>query len=337
MASRASSNWLLFISSVLLFATLCAARVPYAPGLSEKFYDKSCPQAAPIVRYFVQKFLKEDSTLAGAFNRFQFHDCWVQGCDGSVLLNSTDTNSAEREAHVNFGLRGIKEVDAIKDALEHVCPGVVSCADILILAARDATSIAGGPSWSVALGRRDSRVSNDLAADGNLPFPVFPWNVLVDNFARKNFSAREMVVLSGAHTIGKSHCNGILPHIYNFTGGDNETDIDPTLNPDFAKFLKKNCPFGNRTNSIPIDFTAGKFDNAYYQSVLNGRGVFTSDSALVTTTLGKGIVSSFAKGNSTFFKEYADAMVKMGNLGVLTGSQGEIRRKCQFVNSVASY
>ncbi|KAL3675551.1 hypothetical protein R1sor_025499 [Riccia sorocarpa] len=116
--------------------------------------------------------------------------------DTCSLLNSTSTNSAEREAHVNFGLRGLKEVDEIKAALEYACPGVVSCADLLILAARDATSIAGGLSWSVGLGRRDSRVSNDLLADGNLPFPVFPFDILVDNFARKNFSAREMVVLS---------------------------------------------------------------------------------------------------------------------------------------------
>lgn len=62
-----------------------------------------------------------------------------QGCDGSVLLNSTATNQAEREAHVNFGLRGVAEIDEIKAALEYACPGVVSCADILIMAARDAT------------------------------------------------------------------------------------------------------------------------------------------------------------------------------------------------------
>ncbi|KAL3675914.1 hypothetical protein R1sor_025862 [Riccia sorocarpa] len=331
-SARASSSLLLFTSSVLLFATLCAATVPYAPGLLESFYNDTCPQAASIVRSYVLKYLTTDSSFAGAFNRLQFHDCWVQGCDGSVLLNSTSTNSAEREAHVNFGLRGLQEVDEIKAALEYACPGVVSCADLLILAARDATFLAGGPWWPVGLGRRDSRVSNDLSADGNLPFPVFPFDILVANFASKNFNAREMVVLSGAHTIGRSHCNGILPHIYNFTGGNNETDTDPTLNPGFAAYLKRNCPFGNRDNSIPIDSTSGKFDNAYYKNVQNGKGVFITDSTLITTTLGNSIVSSFAEGDSTFFQEFADAMVKMGNLGVLTGSQGEIRQKCQFVN-----
>ncbi|KAL3692771.1 hypothetical protein R1sor_006422 [Riccia sorocarpa] len=96
------------------------------------------------------------------------------GCDVSVLLNSTDSTSAEREAHVNFSLQGLKEVDEIKAALDYACLGVVSCADLLILAAREATFI----------------------VDGNLLFPVFPFDILVANFARKNFNVWEMVVLS---------------------------------------------------------------------------------------------------------------------------------------------
>ncbi|KAL2614059.1 hypothetical protein R1flu_025751 [Riccia fluitans] len=204
------------------------------------------------------------------------------GCDGSVLLNSTASSPAERDAHVNFGLRGVEEVDEIKAELESACPGTVSCADILILAAREATVKVGGPWWPVALGRKDGSVSVDLLADGNLPFPVLNFSLLVDNFARKNFSAREMVVLSGAHTIGKSHCNGILPHLYNFTGADNANDIDPAMDKGFAAFLKEKCPQGNRTNTIFLDSTAHRFDRAYYKNVLAGRGVFITDSALIT-------------------------------------------------------
>ncbi|KAL2649830.1 hypothetical protein R1flu_017958 [Riccia fluitans] len=72
----------------------------------------------------------------------------------------------------------------------------------------------------------------------SLSFPVFNFSGLVANFARKGLSAREMIVLSGAHTTGKSHCNGILPHLYNFTGADNATDTDPALDKGFTAFLK---------------------------------------------------------------------------------------------------
>ncbi|OAE32329.1 hypothetical protein AXG93_2801s1020 [Marchantia polymorpha subsp. ruderalis] len=212
MASPRVSLFLLV--SLVFFTTLSAADSLYATGLSESFYDTSCPQAASIVDAFVTKYLQKDRNFAGAFNRLQFHDCWVEGCDGSVLLNSTATSQAEREAHVNFGLR----------------------------------------------------------------------------------------------------------------------DTDPAMDKEFSVLLKTLCPQGNRTNTIFIDSTANHFDRLYYKNVLGGRGVFITDSALITDPGSKKVVRSFAKRSSTFFSEFADAMVKMGNLGVLTGTQGEIRRTCQFVN-----
>lgn len=66
---------------------------------------------------------------------------FVQGCDGSVLLNSTKRNEAEIDAIPNQSLRGFQVIDAVKSELEHKCSGVVSCADILALVARDAISM----------------------------------------------------------------------------------------------------------------------------------------------------------------------------------------------------
>jgi hypothetical protein len=65
----------------------------------------------------------------------------AQGCEGSILLNSTPNNTAEKDAPLNKGLRGYDVVDSIKAKLEVACPGVVSCSDVLALAARDSVRI----------------------------------------------------------------------------------------------------------------------------------------------------------------------------------------------------
>lgn len=61
----------------------------------------------------------------------------VKGCDGSLLLNSTNNIPAEKDAPPNLPLRGFDEIDHIKAKLEMACPGIVSCADILAMIARD--------------------------------------------------------------------------------------------------------------------------------------------------------------------------------------------------------
>ncbi|KAL2623116.1 hypothetical protein R1flu_003321 [Riccia fluitans] len=342
MASARSN---LCVLSVLLLAAVCDAHwgwwapvpvVPAAPPtpveaiLSENFYSYTCPQATAVVKKVVLDILKKNRNLAGGFLRMHFHDCWVNGCDGSLLLNSTADNQAERDGFTNFLIRGIQEIDEIKEALEKVCPNTVSCADILALAARDATAGVGGPSWPVYLGRRDSRVSRALDADTNLPFPSLNFTELVQNFAPKGFGPREMIVLSGSHTIGRTHCNGIGPNLYNYTGIDDLTN--PALDSKFARVLKKKCPKGNRTNIVDMDRTKNLFDREYFKGVLNHKGVFISDLALIENSFGLSVVTELVAKSSSFFKEFADAMVKMGNLSPLTGTQGEIRKHCQFVN-----
>ncbi|KAL3695118.1 hypothetical protein R1sor_008769 [Riccia sorocarpa] len=317
----------LLVSYVLLVATNTGAA-----GLYPTFYSQTCPSVATVVKQEVAKILGKDRNLAGAFVRLQFHDCWVNGCDGSVLLASTAGNSAEVDANTNFRIRGQSQINKIKAAVEAKCPQTVSCADIIALAAREAVVQTGGKTWSVPLGRRDSRVSVARDADANLPFPVLSFDGLVQNFAKKGFNAREMVVLSGSHTIGRTHCNGVAPNLYNFTGKDSLTDTNPNLDVSFANGLKKRCPKGNRVNLVAMDKTKNKFDQGYYKQVLAHKGVFITDDALITTAAGLSAVQEFAKPGSSFFTEFAAAMQKMSKLSPLTGTDGEIRKKCQFVN-----
>lgn len=55
-----------------------------------------------------------------------------------MLLNSKGKNTAEKDGPPNKSLHAFYVIDDAKKAVEALCPGVVSCADILALAARDA-------------------------------------------------------------------------------------------------------------------------------------------------------------------------------------------------------
>jgi peroxidase len=66
----------------------------------------------------------------------------LQGCDGSILLDDTSSFTREKNANPNRNsARGFNVIDNIKTAVENICPGVVSCADILAIAATDSVAI----------------------------------------------------------------------------------------------------------------------------------------------------------------------------------------------------
>jgi peroxidase len=141
----------------------------------------------------------------------------MQGCDGSVLLSvNPGGGQTERDAAPNNpSLRGFDVIDAAKAAVEQSCPRTVSCADIVAFAARDSVALTGSVSYQVPAGRRDGRVSNASDALSDLPPPTSTAKNLTDLFAAKNLSVEDMVVLSGAHTVGRSFCESFVDRVWN--------------------------------------------------------------------------------------------------------------------------
>ncbi|XP_051138487.1 peroxidase 5-like [Andrographis paniculata] len=297
------------------------------------FYQSSCSIAEFVVKQQVQNAFFRDRGVAAGLVRMHFHDCFVRGCDGSVLIDSTPTNQAEKDAPANNpSLRGFEVIDNAKASLETICKGVVSCADILAFAARDSVEITGGFGYDVPAGRRDGRISIASEASSNLPPPFFNVDQLTRAFLNKGLSQEEMVTLSGAHTLGRSHCTSFSNRLYNFSGSNLP---DPTLDPSYVAVLKQQCPQGGNPNLVvPMDpFSPAVTDVGYYRDVLANRALFTSDQTLLTNGQTLSQVVQNAQNPFIWGRKFADAMVKMGTIGVLTGTAGEIRGDCRVINS----
>ncbi|XP_072982821.1 peroxidase P7-like [Typha latifolia] len=295
--------------------------------LSTSFYSSSCPNLLSTVKPVIQSAILSERRMGASILRLFFHDCFVNGCDGSLLLDDTATFTGEKNANPNKNsARGFDVIDKIKTAVEKACPGVVSCADILAVAARDSVVILGGPSWNVKLGRRDARTASQSGANNNIPVPTSSLSTLISKFSAQGLSANEMVALSGAHTIGQARCTSFRSHIYN----------DSNIDGGFAKTRQSNCPknSGSGDNNLaPLDLqTPTTFDNNYYKNLINSKGLLHSDQQLFSNGSTNSLVTTYSTNPSQFSSDFAAAMIKMGNISPLTGSQGEIRKNCRKIN-----
>ncbi|KAK6913164.1 hem peroxidase [Dillenia turbinata] len=321
---------------LLLFLTsLSLSLTPSLSSLSTNYYQKACPQFNKIIQETITNKQITSPTTAAATLRLFFHDCILTGCDGSVLISSTPFNKAERDADINLSLPGdgFDVIVRAKTALELACPNVVSCADILAVAARDLVTMVGGPYYNVVLGRKDSLFSKASYVEGNLPRPTMPLSQIINIFDSRGFSIQEMVALSGAHTIGFSHCKEFATGIYNFS---ETSQTDPTYNLRFSDALRKACSDypNNPTLSVFNDImTPNKFDNMYFQNLPKGLGLLASDRAMYSDPRTRYHADLYAKDQNAFFEAFGKAMEKLSVYGVKLGENGEIRRRCDAFNN----
>ena len=99
--------------------------------------------------------------------------------------------------------------------------------------------------------------------------------------------------------------------------------------------LQSMCPNSDTSNSklAPLDAaTTFMFDNAYYTNLIKNSGLLESDQALTLDPATAPMVNYYSTNQFAFSNDFAASMVKLSNVGVLTGQNGQIRKKCGSVN-----
>jgi peroxidase len=104
-----------------------------------------------------------------------------------------------------------------------------------------------------------------------------------------------------------------------------------------ASSLKPRCPSQDGTgddNTSALDSTTSYvFDNFYYRNLLVNKGLLHSDQQLFS---GGGSADAqtraYASNMARFFDNFHNTMVKMGGVGVFTGSSGQVRVNCRKAN-----
>ncbi|XP_010520028.1 PREDICTED: peroxidase A2-like [Tarenaya hassleriana] len=333
-AANCSSNRDLFAMTLIVLPLVSSMFGTSYGQLNATFYSGTCPNASSIVRNIVQQALQSDPRIGASLIRLHFHDCFVNGCDASILLDGSGSVQSEKNAGPNANsVRGFGVVDNIKTALENACPGVVSCADILAFASESSVSLSGGPSWTVLLGRRDGLTANQAGANTSIPSPFEGLSNITAKFSAVGLNTSDLVALSGAHTFGRAQCRLFSSRLYNFSGTGNP---DPSLNTTFLNSLQQLCP-RNGSGSVITNLdlqTPDSFDNAYFANLQTNQGLLQSDQELFSTrgAATVAIVASFASNQTLFFQAFAQSMINMGNISPLTGNSGEIRQDCKKVN-----
>ncbi|KAL5543207.1 hypothetical protein UlMin_010917 [Ulmus minor] len=329
-----------FLPLLALALSLCLGFGEAATGLPRPvklvwhYYKvtNTCHDAEVYVRHQVNLSWHNDKSVTAKLLRLVSTDCLVTGCDASILL---DGENSEKNAAQNRGLGGFVLIDNIKTVLEDRCPGVVSCADILHLATRDAVHLAGGPSYPVFTGRRDGTTSSASSVD--IPSPSISLDQALSYFKSKGLDEEDMTILLGAHTMGKTFCRFIEDRLYNFNG---TKKADPSMDKKLVAEMRGKCPprlrqgQGDPTVYLnPENGNSYKFTNSYYSNLLENKAVLGIDQQLKFGPTTADISNQTAYNFELFRKAFALSISRLGSFNVLTGKEGQIRHNCRHINN----
>ncbi|KAE8719077.1 Peroxidase 42 [Hibiscus syriacus] len=117
------------------------------------------------------------------------------------------------------------------------------------------------------------------------------------------------VALLGAHSVGRVHCVNFVHRLY--------TTVDPTLDPDHAKYLKRRCPTPDPDPKAVLysrsDLqTPMILDNNYYKNLLKYKGLLLVDQQLASYPTTSPFVEKMAADNGYFQDQFASYTVVVG-------------------------
>eukprot|EP00438_Fugacium_kawagutii_P001177 Skav206576 [mRNA] locus=scaffold925:750147:763850:- [translate_table: standard] len=142
--------------------------------------------------------------------RLSWHDAGVfsdgnlkGGCPNAVMRF---TDAGEGTFGANAGLPDVA-VGLLKPITDKYVPGTIGHADLWTLAANVAIKAMGGPEIKTRFGRKDAETSSESVESqvGRLPDGDKGIDHLREIFHPKGFTDKDIVALSGAHTVGKCH------------------------------------------------------------------------------------------------------------------------------------
>ncbi|XP_031477105.1 peroxidase 21-like [Nymphaea colorata] len=324
-----ATRWPLTLFLVVLVSGLLCSAASGPDLLQLNYYSQSCPKAEEIIRDQVDKLYQEHGNTAVSWIRNLFHDCMVESCDASLLLETSGSIVSEKTSSRSFGMRNFKYVDVIKQAVESACPGVVSCADVIALSARDGIVKLGGPYLAMKTGRRDSRQSYAAVVEEQIPNHNDSLELVLSRFQSIGVDVEGTVALLGAHSVGRVHCVNLVNRLY--------PEVDSIMNPEYGQYLRKRCPsptpdlnavvYARNDRETPMIL-----DNMYYKNVLNHKALLLVDEELIYNNVTLQYVQKMAMDNNYFREQFSRALLIMSEHNPLTGNEGEIRKDCRFIN-----
>eukprot|EP00244_Chara_vulgaris_P004956 TRINITY_DN19_c0_g4_i4.p1 TRINITY_DN19_c0_g4~~TRINITY_DN19_c0_g4_i4.p1 ORF type:complete len:247 (+),score=41.99 TRINITY_DN19_c0_g4_i4:255-995(+) len=237
--------------------------------------DQAYVDAVAAARSDLGAFIKEKN-CAPIMVRLGWHDAGTYcaksktgGANGSI--RHTEENSHGANMGLSIALKWIHEFKAKYP--------ILSYADLIQLAGYAALDVTGGPKIEFTPGRKDV---DKCTEDGRLPDAKKGPSHLRDVFHRMGMTDKEIVILSGAHTLGRCH--------------------------------KDRSGFEGPWTTEPL-----VFDNSYFTELVTGEkeGLIQlpSDKALIEDPAFRPWVELYAKDENQFFKDYATAHKKLSELG----------------------